>query len=102
MSVWNAVLFVSTQENEQRMQRDPCCTDKKREWDPGISSSEPGAAGQSGRTDRTCLGSSVDSFSGSIRVHMSSLRKKLKAELGYDPVVNKIGEGYKIGGNDKT
>ena len=46
--------------------------------------------------------SSVDSFSGSIRVHMSSLRKKLKAELGYDPVVNKIGEGYKIGGNDKT
>ena len=46
--------------------------------------------------------SSVDSFSGSIRVHMSSLRKKLKAELGYDPVVNKIGEGYKIGGNNKT
>ena len=46
--------------------------------------------------------SSVDSFSGSIQVHMSSLRKKLKAELGYDPVVNKIGEGYKIGGNDKT
>ena len=36
--------------------REPCCTDKKREWDPGISSSEPGAAGQSGRTDRTCLG----------------------------------------------
>ena len=42
--------------------------------------------------------SSVDSFSGSIRVHMSSLRKKLKAGLGYDPIVNKIGEGYKIGG----
>lgn len=38
----------------------------------------------------------VDSFSGSIRVHMSSLRKKLKAVLGYDPIVNKIGEGYKI------
>ena len=45
--------------------------------------------------------SSVDSFSGSIRVHMSSLRKKLKAGLGYDPIVNKIGEGYKIGGNSK-
>ena len=43
--------------------------------------------------------SSVDSFSGSIRVHMSSLRKKLKAGLGYDPIVNKIGEGYKIGGD---
>ena len=39
---------------------------------------------------------SVDSFSGSIRVHMSSLRKKLKAVLGYDPILNKIGEGYKI------
>ena len=24
-------------------------------------------------------------------------RKKLKAGLGYDPIVNKIGEGYKIG-----
>ena len=34
---------------------------------------------------------SVDSFSGSIRVHMSSLRKKLKAVLGYDPIINKIG-----------
>ena len=39
---------------------------------------------------------SVDSFSGSIRVHMSSLRKKLKTVLGYDPILNKVGEGYKI------
>ena len=39
---------------------------------------------------------SVDSFSGSIRVHMSSLRKKYKVVLGYDPIVNKIGEGYKL------
>ena len=46
--------------------------------------------------------SSVDSFSGSIRVHMSSLRKKLKAGLGYDPIVNRIGEGYKIGGDSKA
>ena len=38
---------------------------------------------------------SVDSFSGAIRVHMSSLRKKLKAVLGYDPILNKVGEGYK-------
>lgn len=43
-----------------------------------------------------CLGCIVDSFSGAIRVHMSSLRKKLKAELGYDPILNKVGEGYKI------
>ncbi len=41
----------------------------------------------------------VDSLTNSIRVHMSSLRKKLKAALGYDPIVNKIGEGYRIGGN---
>ena len=40
--------------------------------------------------------SSVDSFSGAIRVHMSSLRKKLKEVLGYDPILNKVGEGYKI------
>lgn len=40
--------------------------------------------------------SSVDNFSGSIRVHMSSLRKKLKTGLDYDPIINKIGEGYKI------
>ena len=39
---------------------------------------------------------SVDSFSGAIRVHMSSLRKKLKVVLGYDPIRNKVGEGYQI------
>ena len=39
---------------------------------------------------------SADSFSGAVRVHMSSLRKKLKAELGYDPILNKVGEGYTI------
>lgn len=39
---------------------------------------------------------SVDNFSNSIRVHMSSLRKKLKDALGYDPINNRIGEGYEI------
>ena len=37
---------------------------------------------------------SVNSFSNSIRVHISSLRKKLRASLGYDPIQNKIGQGY--------
>ena len=37
---------------------------------------------------------SVDNFSNSIRVHISTLRKKLRAALGYDPVRNRIGEGY--------
>lgn len=41
---------------------------------------------------------SVNSFSNSIRVHISSLRKKLRAALGYDPIQNKIGQGYIIGG----
>ena len=41
---------------------------------------------------------SVDSFSNSIRVHMSALRKKLRAALGYDPICNRIGEGYEIKG----
>ena len=42
--------------------------------------------------------SSVDSFSNSIRVHISALRKKLRAALGYDPFANRIGQGYVIGG----
>lgn len=42
---------------------------------------------------------SVNSFSNSIRVHISSLRKKLRAALGYDPIRNKVGQGYLIGGH---
>ena len=37
---------------------------------------------------------SVDNFSNSIRVHISALRKKLRASLGFDPIRNRIGEGY--------
>ena len=37
---------------------------------------------------------SVDTFSNSIRVHISALRKKLRAALGFDPIRNRIGEGY--------
>ena len=37
---------------------------------------------------------SVNSFSNSILVHISSLRKKLRAALGFDPIQNKIGQGY--------
>lgn len=42
---------------------------------------------------------SVNSFSNSIRVHVSSLRKKLRAALGYDPIKNKVGQGYLMGGD---
>ena len=41
---------------------------------------------------------SVDNFSNSIRVHISALRKKLRTALGYDPIRNRIGEGYLMGG----
>ena len=44
---------------------------------------------------------SVDSFSNSIRVHISALRKKLRAALGYDPIHNRIGEGYLMGGEEE-
>ena len=44
---------------------------------------------------------SVDNFSNSIRVHISALRKKLRAALGYDPIRNRIGEGYLMGGTEE-
>ena len=44
---------------------------------------------------------SVDSFSNSIRVHISALRKQLRAALGYDPIRNRIGEGYLMGGEEE-
>lgn len=42
----------------------------------------------------------ADSISGVIRVHIATLRKKLKSLLGYDPIRTKIGEGYFITKND--
>ena len=43
---------------------------------------------------------SVDNFSNSIRVYISALRKKLRTILGYDPIRNRIGEGYLMGGKE--
>lgn len=40
--------------------------------------------------------SNADMLSNSVRVHISSLRRKLKSQLGYDPIQNVIGEGYVI------
>lgn len=36
----------------------------------------------------------ADPFSNAIRVHLSAMRKKLKAAMGEDPIRTKIGEGY--------
>lgn len=38
--------------------------------------------------------SNVNCFSGAIRVHIASLRKKIKQILQYDVIHTKIGEGY--------
>lgn len=45
--------------------------------------------------------SNADMFSNSVRVHMSSLRRKLKNQMGIDPIQNIIGEGYVIRGDSK-
>lgn len=44
--------------------------------------------------------SSVDNFSNAIRVHISALRKKLRSVLHDDPIRNRIGEGYVMGGEE--
>ena len=44
----------------------------------------------------------ADSFSNAVRVHIASLRKKLKAELSYDPITTKIGEGYYLSGGEPS
>lgn len=40
--------------------------------------------------------SNADSFSNSVRVHMSSLRKKIKEVSGENKIQNVIGKGYRI------
>ena len=40
--------------------------------------------------------SNADSFSNSVRVHMSSLRKKIKELSGENKIQNVIGKGYRI------
>ncbi|MGL4798755.1 MAG: response regulator transcription factor [Cellulosilyticaceae bacterium] len=43
----------------------------------------------------------ADSFSNAVRVHIASLRKKMKAILLYDPITTKIGEGYYLNRGDE-
>ncbi len=43
----------------------------------------------------------ADSLSNAVRVHIASLRKKLKSVLSYDPIATKIGEGYYLIGGKK-
>ncbi|WP_270501457.1 response regulator transcription factor [Clostridium butyricum] len=45
--------------------------------------------------------SSVNAFSNSVRVHISSLRKKLRNLLNYDPIINQVRAGYIFGEPEK-
>lgn len=44
-------------------------------------------------------GDEADSFSNTVRVHMVSLRKKMKKAMGYSLIENSIGKGYIIDEN---
>lgn len=44
----------------------------------------------------------ADSLSNAVRVHIASLRKKLKASLSYDTIATKIGAGYFLIGGNKS
>ena len=46
--------------------------------------------------------SDADYFSNSVRVHLTTLRKKIKEILDYNPIENKIGEGYFLVDKSKT
>lgn len=35
-------------------------------------------------------------FTNAIRMHISTLRKKLREALGYDPIQTKVGQGYRL------
>lgn len=46
------------------------------------------------------LESSANPFSNVVRMHISSLRKKLRECLGYDPIQTKVGTGYRLAGKE--
>ena len=41
-------------------------------------------------------------FSNAVRMHISSLRKKLRDKLGYDPIQTKVGQGYRLAGEERA
>ncbi len=42
------------------------------------------------------LESDANPFSNVVRMHISSLRKKLRDALGNDPIQTKVGQGYRL------
>ena len=41
-------------------------------------------------------------FSNAVRMHISSLRKKLRERLGCDPIQTKVGQGYRLAGEERV
>ena len=41
-------------------------------------------------------------FSNAVRMHISSLRKKLRERLDYDPIQTKVGQGYRLAGEERA
>ena len=39
-------------------------------------------------------------FSNTVRMHISSLRKKLRERLHYDQIQTKVGQGYRLAGEE--
>ncbi len=76
---------------------DPCF-DAEGERRTGISAAASGPPGQSGRAHRARLGRQRRQFQ---QLHPGAYlcpAQKLRAALGYDPIRNRIGAGYEIGG----
>ena len=41
-------------------------------------------------------------FSNAVRMHISSLRKKLRGPPDYDPIQTKVGQGYRLAGEERA
>ena len=54
----------------------------------------PGETISQARLIEHIWGEETDEFSNSVRVHISTLRRKLRAALGRDPIRTHIGAGY--------
>lgn len=54
----------------------------------------PGQVVDQARLIEHVWGENTDEFSNSVRVHVSRLRRKLRAAMGYDPIHTRIGAGY--------
>ena len=67
---------------------------------PGAADALPGAVAQPGGADGARLGGGRQPLQQRGAMHISSLRKKLRDKLGYDPIQTKVGQGYRLAGEE--